>query len=148
TEKLVMHRFAPVVLLLSLSLTPFRLLAQSDNSAATQELRQQVNDLQRQLQDVQAKLKELETQKAPPASTEAQDKASGQAGTTQAGQPPLQGPTSPQVGARTAAYTTFSEDSLAAARYNNIPLDPKYNGFFRLPGTQTILRIGGYFKTD
>src|SRR5262249_28842687 len=31
---------------------------------------------------------------------------------------------------------------------NNVPLDPKYNGFFQLPGTQTLLKIGGYFKTD
>jgi len=142
-----MHRFAPVVVLSSLSLITPRLFAQSDNPQATQELRQQVNELQRQLKDVQAKLAELETQKAPSASTEAQDKTSGQAGTTQASQP-LPGPTSPHVGEGTATYDTFSEDAFAAARYNNVPLDPKYSGFFRLPGTQTILKIGGYFKTD
>src|SRR5215813_11032025 len=105
-----MPRFAPVVvLLLSWSLTTPRLFAQSDNAAATQELRQQVNELQKQLKDVQAKLAELETQKAPSASTEPRDKTSPQAaGTTQAGQPPIQGPTSPQVGEGTATYDTFS----------------------------------------
>jgi len=44
--------------------------------------------------------------------------------------------------------TPSPEIPLAAPRYNNVPLDPKYQGFFRLPGTQTILKIGGYFKTD
>jgi hypothetical protein len=52
------------------------------------------------------------------------------------------------VGGATSTYDTFSEDAQAAARYNNIPLDPKYHGFFVLPGTQTLLKIGGYFKTD
>lgn len=140
---------ALTVLLLSLVLDPLRAVAQSDTAtAAAQELRQQVNDLQTQLKKVQARLDELENQKGTPASTAAASTSSPQEGTIQATQPPLQGTTSPQVGERTATYTTFSEDSAAAARYNNIPLDPKYNGFFRLPGTQTILKIGGYFKTD
>jgi hypothetical protein len=136
------------VLLLGLPLTTLQVLAQSDSAATAQELRQQVNELQKQLKSVQARLDELESEKVPSASTEPQSKTSSQAGTIQASQPPLQGTTSPQVGQATATYNTFSEDTLAAARYNNVPLDPKYSGFFRLPGTQTILKIGGYFKTD
>jgi hypothetical protein len=53
-----------------------------------------------------------------------------------------------QVSSTTANYHTFSEDEEAAPRVNNAPLDPKYPGFFRLPGTSTFLKIGGYFKTD
>jgi hypothetical protein len=143
-----MYRLVPIVLLLILFLTPLRLFAQSESAASAQELRQQVNDLEKQLKVVQARLDELENQKVPPASTETQNKAPGQQGTTQAGQPLPQGTPSAQVGEATTIRNTFSEDSLAAARYNNIPLDPKYSGFFRLPGTQTILKIGGYFKTD
>ena len=143
-----MYRVAGIVLLLSLFPSTFRVFAQSDSPATAQELRQQVNELQRQLQSVQARLDELESQKLPSASTEPQSKTAQQTGTIQASQPPLQGTTSPQVGEATATYNTFSEDSVAAARYKNVPLDPKYNGFFRLPGTQTILKIGGYFKTD
>ena len=48
----------------------------------------------------------------------------------------------------TARYEPFSEDSTAAAHFNNVPLDPKYHGYFVLPGTETALKIGGYFKTD
>src|SRR5690349_11586663 len=138
-----MHRFVLIGLLLGLSLNTSRVFAQSDSAATAQDLRQQVNDLQRQLKNVQARLDELENQKGPPASTEAQNKASGQEATTQARQSLPQATTSPQVGEATTIRNTFSEDSLAAARYNNIPLDPKYSGFFRLPGTQTILKIGG-----
>ena len=56
--------------------------------------------------------------------------------------------TSEQVGSETAERQVFSEDATAAARWDNLPLDPKYHGFFRLPGTETTLKIGGYFKTD
>src|SRR5215469_1129547 len=138
-----------IVLMLSLVLNPFRAMAQSDTAKATaQELRQQVNDLQTQLKNVQARLDELENQKEAPAATAAPSTSPRQEGTIQATVPPREGTTSPQVGQATVTYQTFSEDSVAAPRYDNIPLDPKYNGFFRLPGTQTILKIGGYFKTD
>lgn len=53
-----------------------------------------------------------------------------------------------QVGQTTATYQTDSQDQIAAPRVDNAPLDPRYPGYFRLPGTQTMLRIGGYFKTD
>jgi len=122
---------------------------QSDaSSPSAEDLRQQLNELQEQLKKVQARLDEMENGKTSDTSQASQTSPPKQAGTIQASQPPLQGPTSPQVGAQTATYNTFSEDSEAAARYNNVPLDPKYHGFFRLPGTQTILKIGGYFKTD
>ena len=52
------------------------------------------------------------------------------------------------MGQTTATYQTFAQDQFAAARIDNAPLDPKYPGFFRLPGTSTFLKIGGYFKTD
>jgi DcaP outer membrane protein len=53
-----------------------------------------------------------------------------------------------QVDKTTASYQTDSQDQIAAPRIDNAPLDPRYPGYFRLPGTQTLLRIGGYFKTD
>jgi hypothetical protein len=71
-----------------------------------------------------------------------------QNGTIQTTRPLPQGPTSPQVGQETETYQEFSEDNQAAPRYDNIPLDPKYHGYFYLPGTQTLLKIGGYAKTD
>ena len=139
--------FVAVALLTSM-LMPAKALAQNDSSGpSAEELKQQLSNLQLQMQKVQSRLDQLESAQSSSA-TQPQAPPANQTGTTQVSQPALQGPTSPQVGEATATYNTFSEDSLAAARYNNVPLDPKYDGFFRLPGTQTILKIGGYFKTD
>lgn len=52
------------------------------------------------------------------------------------------------AGQATLEYQTNSQDQEAAARYDNAPLDPKYPGYFRLPGTKTFLKIGGYAKSD
>jgi hypothetical protein len=120
--------------------------AQTDSSGQSpEELRQQLTALQAQMKSVQSRLDQLESEKKAGTS---QAPVPAQAGTIEVATPPLQGPTSKQVGEQTGTYNTFAEDPLAAPRYNNVPLDPKYNGFFRLPGTQTILKIGGYFKTD
>ncbi len=57
-------------------------------------------------------------------------------------------PKQKEVGDVTATYRTFAQDPLAAPRINNEPLDPRFPGYFRLPGTSTLMRIGGYAKTD
>jgi outer membrane DcaP-like protein len=146
-----MKKFFVSYLAASLLLTVFvpATTAQVEGSSQSeQELRQQLIELQVELKKMQSRLDELESAKASAVTSQSPAPSSNQEGTPQSSQPPLQGPTSPQVGQATATYNTFSEDPLAAPRYNNVPLDPKYRGFFRLPGTQTILKIGGYFKTD
>jgi hypothetical protein len=40
------------------------------------------------------------------------------------------------------------QNEIAVPRVDNIPLDPELRGFFRLPGTDWMLRVGGYAKTD
>jgi hypothetical protein len=102
-----------------------------------QEMRAQMNKLQNRVNELEAR-QPTENSKPVPAAATTQG--------TQAAVP--QGPTSPHVGQATASYESFSEDAVAAARFNNVPLDPKYHGYFLLPGTQTMLKIGGYFKTD
>lgn len=135
---------------------PRHVAAQSDSSSqAVDQLSKRLDELRAEMNKIEAQIGELKGVKATPATpatnaTMAPSAAasSSQEGTIQTTQPPAQGPTSKQVGEATATYKQFSEDTLAAARYNNVPLDPKYRGFFVLPGTQTILKIGGYFKTD
>jgi len=137
-----------IVVFLFAGLMPAAAVAQSDSSNQNvQELRKQLDDLREQMNKLQARLGELESSKGPAAtpSTAAPVK---QEGTIQATQPPPAAAPSQQVGEATATYKQFSEDNVAAARFNNVPLDPKYHGFFYLPGTQTMLKIGGYFKTD
>jgi hypothetical protein len=131
------------------SLAPVAALAQSNSSTqSVQDLRTQLDQLREQMNKLQARLSELETESASGATSTSAASSVKQDGTIQAYPPPQEGPTSKQVGEATATYTTFSEDNIAAARFDNVPLDPKYRGFFRLPGTETILKIGGYFTTD
>ena len=131
------------------SLVPVAVEAQSNSSTQNvQELRTQLDELRVRMNTLQTRLSELESRNAPVVATPSATSTVPQDGTIQATQPPREGATSKQVGEATATYTTFSEDTVAAARFNNVPLDPKYRGFFQLPGTQTLLKIGGYFKTD
>lgn len=41
-----------------------------------------------------------------------------------------------------------TEDAYGDPRLDNAPFDPALRGFFRLPGTHTKMRIGGYIRTD
>jgi hypothetical protein len=136
-------------------LMPGSARAQSENSSQeTQALRKQLDQMREQMNNLQARLDQLEAAKAPPTPNANQPAGSSavspqkQNGTIQTTQPLPQGPTSPQVGPVTSTYQEFSEDVVAAPRYDNVPTDPKYHGFFYLPGTQTMLKIGGYAKTD
>jgi type II secretory pathway pseudopilin PulG len=138
-----------ILAFLAAALIPVAVAAQSDSSNQNvQELRKQLDEMREQMNKLQSRLSELESSKVPEVGTPSGAPSTKQEGTIQTAQPPLEGKTSPQVGNATATYSQFSEDTVAAARYDNVPLDPKYHGFFRLPGTQTILKIGGYFKTD
>jgi DcaP outer membrane protein len=145
--------FLFVAAVLLSALIPCRVAAQSDSSSqAVDQLSKRLDELRAEMNKIEAQLGELKGVKATPATNPAAAPsaaaASSQEGTIQTTVPPAQGTASKQVGEATATYNTFSEDTLAAARYDNVPLDPKYHGFFVLPGTQTLLKIGGYFKTD
>jgi len=144
---------ASLGLLLVLMMMPGIAVAQSGSSSDNvQELKQELDQLREQMTKLQGRIADLEASKesvaptpgapapAPPPTT--------QEGTIETTQPLPTAAPSRQVGKRTATYQQFSEDSVAAARFDNVPLDPKYKGYFRLPGTQTLLKIGGYFKTD
>ncbi len=140
-------------LLLVAALLPVRAWPQTQTPTdETQALRKLVEQMQTQMGKMQAEIDQLkgtkpESAQAPAVAVPAAP-AVPQEGTIQTAQPPRQEPASKQIGSATAKYQEFSEDSAAAPRFDNLPLDPKYHGFFRLPGTETMLKIGGYFKTD
>jgi len=52
------------------------------------------------------------------------------------------------VGHATFEHQTFAHDEEDAPRLYNAPLDPDLPGFFRLPGTRTLLRLDGSIRTD
>jgi hypothetical protein len=145
-----------VAIFLLAAIIPANAVAQSQAPTdETQALRKLVEQMQTQMAQMQAEIDQLKGKKTEVPPTQATQAATPPStapprpnGTIQTAEPPRVGPTSPHVGEATASYREFSEDTFAAARFNNVPLDPKYQGFFQLPGTQTILKIGGYFKTD
>jgi len=148
-------RISFFITVLLMALLPARARPQSQvSSDEAQQLRQLVAQMQAQMSKMQAEIDELKGTKAQAQPTQPTTAAAPpaapaqQEGTIQSTQPPAQGATSGQVGSETASRQQFGEDKVAAARFNNVPLDPKYNGFFRLGNTQTILKIGGYFKSD
>ena len=123
----------------------FPAVAQTDPAPqSTAELRRQLDALRAQMDSqarlmnqLQARLDQLEKAKTVITATTPEDQ--------QPTPPPAPAST---VGEETANRQTFAQDQLAAPRIDNAPLDPNFPGFFRLPGTSTFLKVGGYFKTD
>ena len=105
------------------------------------ELQRQLEEMRSQIIRLQGRLSELEASKPADGARAAAPPGSPDPTTIP------QGATSPHLGNATATYQNLSEDSVAAARFNNVPLDPKYHGYFRLPGTQTLLRVFRSIRT-
>jgi DcaP outer membrane protein len=123
---------------------------QAANASEIQALQKNMDNLQSQLSAMQLQLNRLlATSGKPPANTGApQAAAVNQQSDTQSQVESELTPKKEEIGQATSTYRTFGQDPLAAPRINNEPLDPRFPGYFRLPGTQDLLRIGGYAKTD
>ena len=52
------------------------------------------------------------------------------------------------IGAETIERQVVSDNPIDAPRINNEELDPTLKGYFRVPGTQTLVRLRGFVKTD
>jgi hypothetical protein len=127
-------------IMLGLGVVAVPACAQTDTGGqSAAELRQQLIAMQAQMSKILERLDQLENAKAPAMAPTVAPSYELIAPETKP---------SPQLSPATSTYSTFSENSSAAPRLNNDPIDPKYNGFFRLPGTPTFLKIGGYFKSD
>jgi hypothetical protein len=122
--------------------------------AAMRKLQTRMDELRTQMAEIQSELDAMHGVKAAPPP---QQGASTLPRTGAIESAPLPPPPlvelSPQqqqaaIGKETSDYQTFSEDPEAAPRLYNAPLEPTYPGFFRLPGTNTLLRINGSLKTD
>ena len=130
--------------------------SESQNAEKIQALQKQLDDMKTQMQNIQAQILELSSAVGRPSTTVATTPA-GPPKTTVTATAQDEGATQAadlnvvpkrQVSQAVATYETDSQDQIAAPRIDNAPLDPRYPGYFRLPGTHTLLRIGGYFKTD
>ena len=141
-----------VTAILVANLLPLTAAAQSDTSGqSVDQLSKRLDALRAEMDNIEAQLDQLKAAKRPLVNSTTAPPSVGSAtqeGTIESTLPPAQGPISKHLGEATATYTEFSEDNLSAPRFNNVPLDPRYDGFFKIPGTQTIMKIGGFFKTD
>jgi hypothetical protein len=140
------------ILLLLLSVNP-AVYGQAPPTASPEQieaLQKKLDALQGQMAEVQGELQRISGGTSQP-SHEAVDLSSAVAAEQKDMKSQIEGELTPkqkEVGQATATYRTFSQDPVAAPRINNEPLDPRFPGYFRLPGTSTLLRIGGYAKTD
>jgi hypothetical protein len=120
------------------------------NQTDAQALQQQVDALKTQIADLEEKIKNLPS--TGPATPDASGAQQAKPADTQQGAKTSEAArelkTEQTVNKSTADYKRFSEDEAAAARYDNVPLDPRYPNYFRLPGTRTFMRVGGYAKSD
>lgn len=129
----------------ALSVTPA--YAQDDADA----LRQEIRALRQTLAGMEKRLDALETGKPPPTGTAAASATTLPAPIpttplTQAGPAHV-----PGVGqAILPQRDSVADPSSAASRPDNAagPTDPDLKGFFAIPGTDTLIRIGGYAKLD
>ena len=148
------------VLLMLTALSPA--YAQTD----TQTLQKEVDDLKTTVKELQAEVKELKSEHA----NSAQQPTTAAAPTTSAPTTPSSA-SAQQVAAATTAVPTLqvnaiqmsdgepsplppqqsvSENADSASRVDNEapPTNPDLKGFMQIPGTQTIVRLGGYAKLD
>lgn len=125
--------------------------SQEQNPSEVEALRKQLESLQAQMADVQArldKLSALPNSSQPATSPSGGIDTQGQQTSKEEVVAELNQKVKREVGKAVSSYQTYSQDPEAAARVDNAPLDSRYPGYFRLPGTQTLLKIGGYFKSD
>jgi hypothetical protein len=101
-----------------------------------QQLKAQVQQLEQMLRNLQSQIAALEQAEQAPVA------------------PPLPpAPAKPllpltYIGEETRDRKEAGDDPVDAPRIDNEELDPTLRGYWRLPGTQTLLRIRGFAKTD
>ncbi len=139
------------LLILAVSPAAYGQAGPTASAEQIQALQKKLDALQSQMAEVQGEIQRLSGSSGPPPSREVTDlkseiQAEQKSETTQV-ETELT-PKKIELGKATVTYRVFSQDPFAAPRINNEPLDPRFPGYFRLFGTNTMLRIGGYAKTD
>ena len=142
--------YSSVLLLLAVSPAVYGQEAPTANAEQIQALQKKLDALQSQMTEVQGELQQLSGAAPAPTHVPA-DLPSAIAAVQQSEKSQIESDVTPkqiELGDTTRTYRIFSQDPFAAARINNEPLDPRFPGYFRLPGTSTLMRIGGYAKTS
>ena len=143
--------YSSILLLLAVSPAVYgQAAAPAANPEQIQALQKKLDALQSQMTEVQGELQRLSGGTSQP-THETADLPAAIAAEQQSEKSQIEAEVTPkkiELGDTTRTYRIFSQDPFAAARINNEPLDPRFPGYFRLPGTSTLMRIGGYAKTS
>jgi hypothetical protein len=105
------------------------------------QLKTRFQQLQEMMQDLQKQIAAVESAQSPPGTPLVAPTANPQP------TPTPQLPTE-YIGNLTREREVANQDSESAARINNEEIDPSLRGYFRLPGTGTLMKFGGFVKTD
>ncbi len=103
----------------------------------------EISDLRDMVRQLEARIKALEAERAPP---KAPVIAPAAPDAPVAAAVPAPVPESSEFPYVPAA--TMKADEEASPRVDNVVIDPKMKGFFRIPGTDTTMKVGGYAKVD
>ena len=141
--------FSILVSILAVLPTAYGQAAPTASAEEIQALQKKLDALQSQMSEVQGELQRLSGTSGPPpppprevTDLKSEIQAEQKSETSQV-ETELT-PKKIELGKTTVTYRIFSQDPFAAPRINNEPLDPRFPGYFRLFGTNTLLRIGGY----
>lgn len=132
------HLFLPCLLFISFG-GAVPALAQSPD---LQELKNKLAQLEQMMQDLKTQIAAAEQ---PQAAVAPQPLS-----VAKPQQPTVPAPLAPaeHIGDLTRFREVASENPDSAARINNEPMDRALRGYFRLPGTGTLIKMGGFIKTD
>jgi|SRR4051794_38066793 len=120
--------------------------ASSARSQSTdlKQLKTKLDQLEQTMQDLKQQIDAAEaSQQSPGQPATAKPSEPAQTSQRPAAQLPVE-----HMGALTLQREVASENPSSAARINNESIDPALRGYFRLPGTGTLIKMGGFVKTD
>jgi hypothetical protein len=117
----------------------FAVAAAAQQSQDLSQMKAKLQQLEQMMQDLKTQIATIE--QAPPGAPLAAPQ------TKPAQAPPPQLPTD-YIGDLTRKREVANWNDISAPRINNEEIDPSLRGFFRLPGTGTLMKFGGFVKTD
>jgi hypothetical protein len=124
-------------LLLAFCLTGFGRSQTPDVS----QLKAKLQELEQMMKDLQQQIAAVEQAQAPPGQPLVASKPP-------AGKVPPPAVPGKYIGDLTRTRDVASDNPDSAARIDNEPMDRALRGYFRLPGTGTLIKLGGFIKTD
>jgi hypothetical protein len=140
----------PILLVGLGTLSPVSAYAQDAGARAEVEaLKAKVDALETALADVKQRLSEAEKQSQPAATANQAGAGSGRgpapSGAVAAARVPVQ-----TAGSRLPPRETFGDELTGVARADNAPPpnDPQLKGFITIPGTETMIKLGGFAKVN